>query len=68
MICSECSGEKFAHYDGIYIPCPICDGTGELPDRTEYPGNCPACGEPIKAGEIWCEFHRGAETLENREL
>lgn len=64
MICPECNGDKFVSVDGKHIACPTCEGAGELPDRTLYPNNCPACGEPIAADRKWCDFHAAAEDLD----
>jgi DnaJ-class molecular chaperone len=71
MQCPECEGLGMIHipalpgvhqrYDMI---CPVCDGTGEIFDPEEFPNSCPACGEPIKADETWCEHHKGAEQFE----
>lgn len=65
MICPQCNGEKMIHISaepGIHqrydVVCPICEGTGVLVDLIEFPNSCPACGEPIRADEEWCEFHK----------
>jgi hypothetical protein len=34
------------------VECPVCDGTGELPDSAEFPNHCPACGEPARWGDV----------------
>ncbi|MEL7037748.1 MAG: hypothetical protein AAFO04_19295 [Cyanobacteria bacterium J06592_8] len=74
MQCPECNGTKMLHIPaqpGIHkrydMPCYICDGTGELPDPAEFPNHCPACGEPIKADQKWCDFHKAAEQFEDSE-
>ncbi|NJM67813.1 MAG: hypothetical protein HC851_20170 [Acaryochloris sp. RU_4_1] len=78
MICPECNGNGYICIPGTPDPwetsqnpytnekeinCSTCEGQGELPD--EMPSNyCSACGEPIAAGQRWCEEHRGAEDYE----
>jgi len=71
MKCPECQGRKFIHIPaepGIHqrydIICPTCDGAGELPDPSEFPDRCPACGEPVRAGQGWCDVHRGAADID----
>lgn len=67
MKCPECHGLGMIHiaattehrrYD---IICPTCEGKKVLPDRSRFPSNCPACGEPILANQEWCEFHKEAK-------
>lgn len=74
MRCPECNGLKKVHIpalEGIQrnylINCPTCEGMGELPDPAEFPNHCPACGEPIKADQKWCETHKAAEQFEDSE-
>ena len=71
MECSKCKGLKIIHVravPGVHqqydVECPVCGGTGELPDSAELPNHCPACGEPVRAGETWCDRHKSAEQLE----
>ena len=71
MECPGCKGLKIIHVravPGVHqqydVECPVCDGTGELPDSAELPNHCPACGEPVRAGETWCDRHKSAEQLE----
>ncbi|MCG5062193.1 MAG: hypothetical protein KA714_30565 [Limnoraphis sp. WC205] len=72
MISPECEGLRKVHIpaqEGIQksylIDCPTCEGTGEISDRNVFANNCPACGEPIKADEKWCDFHKGAEQFDD---
>jgi len=51
MECPGCKGLKIIHVravPGVHqqydVECPVCDGTGELPDSAELPNHCPACG------------------------
>ncbi len=46
------------------LTCPTCEGTGVLPNPIEFPNNCPACGEPIRADQKWCSLHKAAEQFE----
>jgi hypothetical protein len=71
MECPGCKGLKIIHVravPGVHqqydVECPVCDGTGELPDSAELSNHCPACGEPVRAGETWCDRHKPAEQLE----
>ena len=71
MECPGCKGIKIIHVravPGVHqqydVECPVCDGTGELPDSAELPNHCPACGEPVRVGETWCDRHKPAEQLE----
>ena len=71
MECPECKGLKIIHIravPGVHqqydVECPVCDGTGELPDSAELPNHCPACGEPVRAGETWCDRHKPAKQCE----
>ena len=71
MECSGCKGLKIIYVravPGVHqqydVECPVCDGTGELPDSAELPNHCPACGEPVRAGETWCDRHKPVEQLE----
>ena len=71
MECPRCKGLKIIHVravPGVHqqydVECPVCGGTGELPNSAELPKHCPACGEPIHAGETWCDRHKPAEQLE----
>src|SRR4028119_2244458 len=71
MECPQCKGLKIIHVravPGVHqrydVECPVCDGTGELPDSAGTPNRCPACGEPVCAGETWCDRHKPAEQFE----
>jgi len=71
MECPACKGLKIIHVravPGVHqqydVECPVCDGTGELPGSAKLPNHCPACGEPVRAGETWCGRHKPAEQLE----
>jgi len=71
MECPGCKGLKIIHVravPGVHqqydVECPVCGGTGELPDSAELPNHCPACGEPVRAGETRCDRHKSAEQLE----
>jgi ribosomal protein S27E len=71
MECPRCQGIKIIHVravPGVHqqydVECPVCGGTGELPDSAELPNHCPVCGEPVRAGETWCDRHKPAEQLE----
>jgi hypothetical protein len=71
MECPRCKGLKIIHVravPGVHqqydVECPVCEGTGELPDSAELPNHCPACGEPVRAGERWCDHHKPGKQLE----
>ena len=71
MECPQCKGLKIIlvrAVTGVHqkydVECPACGGTGELPDSAELPNHCSACGEPVRAGETWCDRHKPAEQLE----
>ena len=71
MECPGCKGLKIIHVravPGVHqqydVECPVCEGTGEVSDSAELPNHCPACGEPVRAGETWCDRHKSAEQLE----
>ncbi|MGB8700067.1 MAG: hypothetical protein WCD18_11680 [Thermosynechococcaceae cyanobacterium] len=78
MICPECSGNGFILLPGEPDPwetsqnpfanvrevnCPTCEGQGELSDNPAT-NHCPACGEPLKDRQAWCNEHKAAERLE----
>ncbi|WP_190437526.1 zinc finger domain-containing protein [Trichocoleus sp. FACHB-90] len=73
--CPECNGSGQRHIaavPGVHqqydMECPTCDGTGRLPDPDKFPNNCPACGEPIMAGEERCRVHKQTEKFNSPEL
>ncbi|MEP0799064.1 hypothetical protein [Funiculus sociatus] len=73
--CSKCNGSGQMHIaavPGVHqsydMECPICDGTGRLPEQDKFPNTCPACGEPIMANEKWCRVHSKAEKFNSPEL
>jgi hypothetical protein len=45
------------------IDCPTCEGQGELSDEPVL-HHCPAYGEPLKDGQIWCDEHKTAVQVE----
>ncbi|MBD1831052.1 hypothetical protein NDI47_24325 [Microcoleus vaginatus GB1-A2] len=68
MECPRCKGLTIIHVravPGVHqqydVECPVCGGTGELPNSTALPNHCSACGEPIRTGETWCDRHKPAE-------
>jgi len=71
MECPQCKGLTIIHVravPGVHqqydVECPVCGGTGELPNSAELSKHCPACGEPVRPGETWCDRHKPAEQLE----
>jgi hypothetical protein len=44
------------------IDCPTCEGQGELSDEPVL-HHCPAYGEPLKDGQIWCDEHKCQATI-----
>jgi len=51
MICPNChKGEIIAAFHPVSIPCPVCNGTGELPENIKYD---PERGKNMKERRIW---------------
>jgi DnaJ-class molecular chaperone len=71
MICPQCAGNGFVQIPSMQesdqspfeINCPTCEGQGELSDVPVL-NHCPACGDPLKDGQVWCDDHRAAGLLE----
>jgi predicted amidophosphoribosyltransferase len=78
MICYECAGNGYILLPGEpdlwetsqnpfaqerEVNCPTCEGQGELSDEPAL-NHCPACGEPLKDEQRWCDDHRAAGLLE----
>jgi hypothetical protein len=64
MICHQCNGLRFIDVPGMTgVSCPTCEGLGELSDEPAL-NHCPACGEPLKDEQVWCDEHRAAGLLE----
>jgi predicted nucleic acid-binding Zn ribbon protein len=81
MICPECSGNGFILLPGESDPwetsqnpfanerevnCPTCEGQGKLSDNSAT-NHCQACGEPLKADQVWCDDHQGAALTGNNQ-
>ncbi len=78
MICPDCGGNGFIKISGTSpdwesnqnaqekeITCPTCEGEGdgEIP-ATPAAKHCPACGEPLKGEQTWCDEHKAAALFE----
>jgi RecJ-like exonuclease len=78
MICPQCAGNGFIQLSGATegtvssqyplvelseMNCPTCEGQGELSDVPAL-NHCPACGEPLRDEQRWCDEHRAAGLFE----
>jgi hypothetical protein len=77
MICPEYQGNVYIRIPGSPDPwetsqnpfandreiiCPTCEGYGKISD-TPAAKHCPACGEPLREGQDWCDDHSAAASF-----